>query len=420
MSDYPFADNDPREGLFEHSNYLGLRNNVGDEGFGLGDLVTATNCDINDSLELLRRKGYSAPVVAGVDRSLWARGSVCLGVGSNSLNLINPDFSTTVLRSGLTSNLPLDYDVVADRVFYSNGVETGCVQGGQHRTWGLAVPGVATLAATGGTLLAGDYQIAVTYLRADGQESGTGRASAITLAAAGGIALSAIPISADPTVVAKNIYATSVGGQTLFLQGTIPNSQNTYTIAAIQHDAFPLLTQFMGPAPAGEWVGYWKGWMLVASGNRLYPSEHYAPELFDYRKSVPFLDRITMVAPLNNKTDCVWVGTTNQVVFMGGESPETWRYQSTADYGVIAGTLTFADGELFGGPDEDRGNTVAVFATTRGLCIGHSDGSFKNLTEQRYAYPSMDRGAAIVRRHRGIAQYLCTLEGVAVAGNVAA
>ncbi len=205
---------------------------------------------------------------------------------------------------------------------------------------------------------------------------------------------------------------------TLFLQGTIPNAQTTYTISAVQHDAFPLTTQFLSPPPAGDFIGYWKGWMLVAKDNVLYPSEPYAPELFDLRKAVRFLDRITMVAPLNNKTDSCWIGTGSQVIWLGGDVPDKWVYNPVADYGVIPGTLAYADGELLA--EASRGNTVAMFATTRGLCVAHSDGAFRNLTEDRYAYPSMDRGASIVRRHRGIAQFLTTLEGIAVAGNVAA
>lgn len=414
--------NDAKEGLFEHTRFLGIRNNIGSEGFDLGDLETGLNQDIDDALEISRRKGFSAPVVAGVDRSLWARGGVCLGVGSNALKLINRDFSTATLRTGLTANRELSYDVMGDRVFYANGAEMGVVQNGQHRTWGLTPPTLPLATATGGTLLAGNYQFVATYVRNDGQESGAGRAGVITLAGLGvdgGIALSAIPVSTDPTVVAKNIYVTPVNGDALYLRGTIPNATTTFTVNALQRDANELLTQFMTPPPAFDYLGVFKGWMLGSKDNRLYPSEPYAPELFDLRKSIPMLDRITMVAPLNNNTDGVYIGTASQVIWMDGDAPETWRFKVAADYGVIPGTLAYSDGETLG-DGSGTGDQIAYFATARGLCVGQTGGKFTNLTEKRFAYPSMDRGAGIVRRHRGMIQYVATLEGIETAGNVTA
>jgi hypothetical protein len=138
---------DEREGLEEFSGWLGLRNNVAPESFGREDLVAATNVDIDDSLGVGRRKGHSAPVTANVDRDLWASGRVCLGVGSDSLKQVNPDYTTTTLRTGLTPARPLAYAAVGDRVFWSNGVEYGCVQNDANRTWGITPPGTPVLTA---------------------------------------------------------------------------------------------------------------------------------------------------------------------------------------------------------------------------------------------------------------------------------
>lgn len=407
---------DPRENVFAFNEFLGLRNNVGQSSFAAGDLATALNVDIDDARNLLRRKGYSAVVTAALDRDLWATGGVCLGVGSNALKLVNPDLSLVTLRPGLTSGRALSYAPVGNRIFYANGVENGCVQNGVHRTWGVAPPAMPVATSTGGVLRAGLYQYAVTYLRADGQESGTGRAGTITLAATGGISLSAIPVSADATVTHKVIYATSVGGETLYRRGLILNTDTTFVIRELQADASPLITQFLSPPPAGDFLALHHGWMLVAKGAYLYPSEVFGPELFDLRKSIPFLDRITMVAPVR---DGVWIGTDSQVIWVAGDSPETWTYNERADYGVIPGTLAFGDSELLGS-GEVGGETVACFASKRGLCVGRVGGALMNLTERRFAYPVMDRGAAIVRRHRGIAQLLVTTQGTEQAGNVAA
>lgn len=407
---------DPREGLFTFGPFMGLRNNVASDAFSPEDLEVALNIDLDDSLAAARRKGYSAPVTAAVDRDLWAKGSVCLGVGSNALKLVNPDWTTTTLRSGLTAGRSLSYAAVGDRVFYTNGVEAGCVQNSAHRTWGLAVPGTPVATAAGGSLRVGKYQYTVTYIRSDGQESGAGLAGTIELTAPGGISLSAVPVSTDPSVAYKAVYCTSTDGETLYRVGVIPNADTTFAISEPRMGASPLITQFLGAPPVGEHIGYWKGWMLVGAGNRLYPSEPFAPELFDVRRAAPFLDRITMVAPVR---DGVWVGTASQVIYLTGESPETWSYREVADYGAIPGAVAYGDQELLG-DGSAAGEAAVFFATTRGLCVGRVGGAFANLTQARFAYPIQERGAAIVRRHRGIAQLVTTMRGAETPGSVAA
>jgi hypothetical protein len=409
------ADVDEREGLVEYSQFLGLRNNVSANNFERTDLVEATNVDIDDSLVLSRRKGYSAPVTAAIDRALWASGNVCLGVGANTLKQLLPDYSTRTLRTGLTPDRPLTYVAVGDRGYYANGVEKGCIRNGANHSWGLTVPPMPVATATGGTLPAGEYQYAVTYLRDDGQESGTGRAGTLNLPSAGGIALSMIDPSDDTDVTHKVVYLSPVGGEVLYRVGVIPNAETTFTVSEVRAGASPLRTQFLQPPPAGDQIAYRNGYMLVAKDTRLYPSEPYAPELFDYRKALPFLSRITMVAPVKGG---VWVGMENQLGWLAGDVPEAWDYKVVADYGVVPGTLCFADAGLVG-DGQASGEIIAMFASTRGLCAGLTGGRLLNMTETRFAYPIQPQGAGIVRRHRGIVQYLATMQGAETPGNAA-
>lgn len=414
MADYA-AKVDEREGLFEFSGFDGLRNNVTSEMFAPGDLEVALNVDLSDAKDVSRRTGFSAVVAAGIDRDLWASGSVCLGVGSNVLKQMQPDYSLTTLRSGLTASRSVSYTPVADRVFWSNGVESGCVQNGANRTWGITPPGAVVAAAGSGALPIGKYQCLVTYLRSDGQESGAPRATTIELTAVGGIDLSSIPVSSDSGVTHKIVYCTSVGGETLYRRGVILNATTTFSIVELQQDASPLMTQFLQGAPASDFSGYWNGVMLVAKNNRLYPSEPFAPELFDIRKSVPFLGVIMMIAPV---TDGVWVGTESQIIWLSGPSPDKWVYKEAANYGAIPRCLAYCDGEDIG-EGRASGERIAMFASKHGLCAGYPGGVLSNMTRSRYAYPVMNRGAGVVREHRGMVQFLVSLEGTETAGNVA-
>ena len=402
------------EDLREHAEFRGLRNNVDAAGFDLGDLEVGLNIDIDDALFLKIRKGHSAVVAAGAYRSLWAAGSMCLAVIGNALVRILPGWSTVTLRTGLTPILPISYTTIADRVYYSNGAESGVIQGSSHRSWGLTPPVAAPAALTGGALRAGRYQYALTYLRSDGQESGASRAAVIELTETAGFQLS-LTASTDPTVTHIAVYVSDTNGETLSLYARMLNSTSTFSVFESRPLTVPLATQFLSPPPAGAHIAYGSGRMLVAAGNRLYPSEPYAPELFDLRKGVPFLDRVTLVAPLRDGT---WVGTGSQVIWLPNAEPEKWEFFQKAQYGVIPGTLTYGDGELIG--DGSMKEPAAFFATSQGLCAGLAGGQLVNFTDGRYSFPTMDRGASIVRRHRGIAQLVVSLQGTEVQGNTAA
>lgn len=410
---------DPREGLQEHSQFKGLRNNVPVDRFELGDLSVAQNVDIDDSERVTRRFGHGSAVVSGACKSLWSDGRVAFAVQSET-NLVEilPTYATITLRTGLTSGLDMTYVPMAGRVYYSNGAENGVIEGGQSRSWGITPPSDQPVASeVGGVLPAGRYQFAVTYLRADGQESGTPRAGFIDLAAMGGIALSSIPVPADTGITSKAVYFSKCNGETLYRAGLVSVAATTFTYATEASLQIPLMTQHLRPPPAGALIGRFGARLLVATGNELYPSEPYAPELFDLRKVKRFDSRITMLETVDSRAEGTWLGTEDAVVWLRGESPEKWTYDVAADYGVIPGTLAYIEGETLG-EGAPKGSAVAFFATTQGLCYGTPDGNLENLTRDRFAYPIQDKGAAIVRRHRGMVQGLVAMRGAEQAANV--
>lgn len=401
------------EDVVEYAQFRGLRNNVGAAGYELGDLEAGLNVDLDDELFLHRRRGYSAPVVAGAYHSLWAQGGLCLAVVNNTLTQILPGWSTKTLRSGLTPGLRVSYVAVADRAYYSNGAESGVVQNGTHRSWGLTPPSTPLVTIHGGALRPGRYQYTVVHVRGDHQESGAARAGVVELTGTGGFTLMLIP-SADSTVTHQRIFVSAVDGETLYSHATLPIAATSHAVLVERSSGAVLATQFLAAPPAGAYVAYANGRMLVARENRLYPSEPYALELFDLRKGYPFPDRITLVAPLKDGT---WLGTDSQVAWLPNAEPEKWEFELKANYGVIPGTLTYSDGELIG--EGSAKTPAAFFATTQGLCAGMAGGQLVNFTDGRFDYPVQARGAGIVRRHsRGegkgkIAQYIVTMQGAA-------
>lgn len=401
------------EGLIEFGRFKGLRNNVDAGNFEAADLDAAENVDIDDVGEARLRRGHAAPAIAGIAHSLWADGSVCLGVIDNALVQVFPNLTTKVLRTGLTPGERLSYETDGLRVFWTNGLENGVVADGANRSWGLEVP--AQLSATlahGGALPPGRYQFAMTFVRSDGQESGAPRAGFLELPTVGGLQFDNLPTCTDPDVVEKVLYVSKPNGEELYDVGYFPASEDSIVFSAPRWPGGPLRTQHLSAPPIGDYVGLFNGHLLVAKGNVLYPSEHYNYELFDLRLGYAFTSVITMVAPVD---DGVFIGLADKVVFLSGSSPDDFVYRVKSNSGAIPGTLVFDTAEVLGSGQGD--GKVAIWASTHGLCVGASGGAVVNLTEERFSYPVQPQGAGVARRWRGISQYLVTFRGAEVAPN---
>lgn len=394
-----------REGVYEHNEFAGLRNTTPVERFDLPDLAEALNVDIDDTLEISRRAGYSAPVVAGAFRSVFASGNVCLALRNETdLVRIQPNYAVSVIRSGMTPGLDISYTQLGTSIGFSNGIDIGIVQGSEARSWGLAVPVSQGFAANmGGSLVAGTYQYAVTFMRRDGQQSGTQRAETIEVTE-GGIAITGIPVSNDQQVDFKMVWISERDAEHLYLAGIIPNAQTVFNQVATFKQTARLSTQFLSAPPAGDIVRSFAGRALVAVGPVLFYSEPYAYELFDLRKNFTFTSDITLVEPMN---DGVYLSTSDETFWLSGTIPEQWKLDSKLSYGAIPGTSAMCSADmLFDG----KGNGLAaVFASTRGLCAGLDGGNIVNLTQDRFTYPITTKGAGIIRRYKGTVQYVAAL-----------
>lgn len=388
-----------------HKDFTGLRNNVAAGEFDRSDLEVALNVEINDRRIIQRRKGFGAAVVEGAYHSLWAGAGVCLAVSGSDLVRIAPGYATTSLRTDLAANRPCSYASVGGRVFYSNGLQTGIVENGASRTWGIEPPDRLAASQIGGSFRAGRYQFVMTYLRNDGQESGASLAGQLELSTTGGFRFSDLPVSTDPSVIGKVIYLSTWNGVLLYQAASILNADTTCNIVDPVPASYPLQTQHLLPAPAGDIVSHHNGRMLVASGSLLHPSVAYSLELFDRREVIQFESRINAVAPV---TGGVFVGTEHQIVFLAGADVVSATYDVKATYGAIFGTLAEAQADTIG--EGTSGKSFAL-ASKQGMCVLGDGGAFKNLTQERFSYPVTAAGGGLVRKHRGMNQYVAVLRG---------
>jgi hypothetical protein len=385
-----------------YSAFRGLRNDVAPERFENADLAVASNCDLDKSGRLSRRAGFTKQV-AGAVHSLWADDaqSLCLFASGGQLKRLANDLSTTTLRTLADASARISFTKTNDIVYFSNGADTGIVQNGAARSWGIAVPPLPTPTITVGYMPAGDYQFVMTYVRRDGQESGAPLAGVVTVPAGGGLSL-ALPVSADADVAYKRIYLTTPNGDDLYLALTVMNSITSTIYSENTTELnLPLDMQFLQPAPAGQLVAYYRGRMFVAVGDTLYPSEPYAYELFDYRNFIQMDGQITLLAAMEDKERSgdaqhsgFFVGTDRSCGVIVGAEPSDFQYVPKTNYGAILGALDYVDGSVFG--DNSLGaRSLPMWLTTQGICVGKPDMEIQNLTRTKYGFTAAGQGAAL-------------------------
>lgn len=390
------------------SGYKGIRNNKPPEMLAPDELVAGVNIDLDNSNQPLRRQGYVRKLVQTAPHSGFGSKdeTTFLFVQGSSLKSLDPAMtSATTLRSDLAAGLPMSYWEHAGRIYFTNGVQTGIVEATGARTWGLEVPGVVSLSSATGMLPEGRYKVACTFVALDGQESGAPESTVIDVTH-GGITVS-LPTSTDPRVVEVVVYCSNANGAQLYEAGRYAHGTATAVIAGDQNALQrPLLTQFMGPAPAGQLTFYYRGRMYVARDNLLFFSSAFGLELFSPTDFLAFPDVITIGAPVD---DGFYVGMPTESVWISGVSPETFVQSSRQGWGAIPGTLVYYPfGRVSGEEEEIR---APMWLSAQGIVTGSPGGTLNNVTD-KWNFTPPSRGAGLFRRQSGgLYQYIVTFTG---------
>lgn len=366
------------------------------------ELTVALNVDIDDSKQLSRRDG-SASVYAGNCHSLFADGDICLFRAANALYRLFPNYTAKLLHSSLSGRTV--YHAQPGRIYFSDGQFAGWTDGEQAFKWGIEPPSAQPLAAAlvDGRLPSGRYQYAVTFLRADGVESGTPLPR--VLDAAQGIQFTQIPVSSDAQVTHKAIYLSRPNGETLYRALRVGNATTSATYTGNCSDYGVALETFNKiAAPGCTHISEFNGRLLLAVDRFLLYSAPYQHEYFKWMWSYAFATPVTLIAPVS---DGVFVGDSEGVYFLSGNDIANAGFNHKAGYGALDQTACYADGA-----DVLRGYSgrVAVFVTSEGVCVGADGGGFVNLTNARYALPASVQAASVVRSIKGFKQFLSILK----------
>lgn len=381
--------------------FAGLRNTIPAERLEPGDLTAAVNVDIDNGGRAQRRPGTELRA-AGPSHSLWSHGDNCLFVRGDTLHRLHLDYNMSIVATGLTPDMPMSYVDVNGRVYWTNGVETGVVTSEGNRSWGIPIPDLPVLSPITGTLAAGQYQLALTYLRSDGQESGAGMAAQIVLGEAAGVRVG-WPIPQDPTIVEVGVYITEPNGKVLYQAGIGDVGDGGADITSI-HLSLPCDTQWYDAPPAGQCLSYHRGRILIACGAHLFATTALGYEYVDQRDYVAVDD--TTIRFVGGVEHGIYIGTEKNVYFLAGDRLEEMTIKTVAEGAAVARSLVHADGFATTGNASMAGQQVVLFTCAAGVCMGTGDGTVINLTGERYRFEAGPLGAAALRQGDALSQYL--------------
>lgn len=390
-----------------YTGFTGLRNNVSAERMEVTDLTAAVNVDLDDSGRLTRRGGYASVLAGTKMHSLWSdeHEEVCLYVANGELRRLNAGYTSVLLRAGVT-DMPMSYVRVNDLVYFMNLTTSGVYDAaaGMVRGWGIAPPSAVGISRSVGALPGGVYQVSMTYMAADGRESGAGAAQAISVADGSSLVL-ALPVPTDPQVVAKNIYVTTADGNMLYELDTVSAATTSYTYNGGDL-ARPLETQFLSPPVLGQAIAFYRGRMFVARGDALFSSSPFGYEFFDMREYVQLDGRITMLAPMADKETSevsqnsgFFIGTERSCGVLVGSGPENFQYVPKIAHGAIPGTVAMVDGTLFA-DGSSTARLIPLWLTQRGICVGLPNMQIQNLTRAKYDFSASGQGAAVFQHEQ--------------------
>lgn len=164
----------------------------------------------------------------------------------------------------------------------------------------------------------------------------------------------------------------------------------------------PVTTKtFVGP-PLGHLLEVYNGFMFIAQENALWHSRAFKYHAFHLHGDHNlFPHKITMVRAVK---DGLYVSTEYDTYYLNGLHPKEFFQVKVADYPAILGTDVLVDGrKIRSGEIKDN---VVIWTSTKGICIGGSEGYFENLTERKLVLPSVNVGAGICIDDR----YVCALK----------
>jgi hypothetical protein len=258
-------------------------------------------------------------------------------------------------------------------------------------------------AAGSGGLDEGVYAVAVSAIDEGHEEGALSAMKFVNVAPGCGVKVTVVWPDPCERPVHALIHLTAPNGESLRrVVVLMPSAGNPgyddVTVGATDRLGRIADTRYLQPMPPGEIVRFWRGRLLTADGPVLRWSE---PMRYGLNHELNgFLlagSDITMVEPVEGG---VFLGTSEEVVFLSGGTPEQWTRTRTAAAIPFPGCSLTVPAHEFGGDMGAGAQRLALWLSAKGLVIGRPDGSIQEVQADRLTLLQAQYGGLAVHQRR--------------------
>jgi hypothetical protein len=250
----------------------------------------------------------------------------------------------------------------------------------------LPVPVITVTAANTGGLAAGQYAAAVSFLDEFYMEGALSPMQFVEVSEGGGVNVTVTwpdhPSNARLAVLHLSPPNGDQIHRVLILQPSSNNpSSDTERLGSEDRLGILATARNTQPMPAGTLIRAWRGRLLTATGNVLYWSDALRYGINDSRHGwMEFRSSITMIEPVDGG---VFIGTTDEVIFLSGTTPKEWTRKLTSAPVPFAGCSGVIPHYEFGGELDNGDLPLAIWLSSQGWVIGMPDGSINAVQADR-------------------------------------
>ena len=382
-----------------------------DELGRITSLRSAVNVDLVGPKKKPRRRSGRTRIAEGRAHSpkTMPGGLFLLAVVDGDLKAFGRDRQLyAIVRTGVGRSR-LSYARVNDDLVWSSAGAIRRVRAGDLADLPLWIdcPGVCNAEpVSGGGMAAGTYRVGLTWIDADGRESGCAGLLEVMLAEGESIRLFDIPAAPEDAEWVRVYVSPPNEGELYASADLLPAVTNTVITGV--GDGATLKTLLRQVMPPCEILRYWNTYLLGAMGNLLIWSDPLRYGLTTHDNYMRFGERITLIEPVGEGSEGagVYLADHKNTYWLSGGDPQKWRRMIKLDVPAVFGASTTVKGTSVGLQTDEM---VVVWLGANGVFYaGLPGGNITPLTEGRLAIPAGDEGAMVFRESQGLRQLIAS------------
>lgn len=372
---------------------LGVDNRSPSARIAEGCVRDAVNFQPTDAGTFALRPGFRSVYSGASVRAVFpvGNGNLLVADGSNMVEVDPYSRSSSVLCT-ITPAGPVVAGELNGETFIASAAEMLRHKNGAVKSWRVpTAPDNFAVTVAMGSLMAGLYRIACTFVDADGRESGVLAPQRICLDDGKSLIVS---IPAPPAGHGARLYVSSANGETLYLQHA---GSGQHALTVVRDDSARLTTLGLCAVPAPSLIDSIGGRLILQVGKSVILSRPYHPHL--HSPSADFFQYDSVPAVVLPCGAGLFVCTGAATYFVSGIDSDAPTQARVLDYGAVSGTgRKLPDGRV-------------AWMTRLGIVVGTKDGQAAPINSDKFLPRLAERGATGLVNSNGSSVLVTTMRG---------